>query len=199
MMPGKGSYGSAPPIQRVNTQRIRDDWDSGKSLIGEITCCVVSPVFLFGIIVAALSTTVPGTCTTALQSIFIDIGVVYMMFAVMLLFTATCIGGSVVDLLKHMAISSKYADEDRDAEAAKEVNESASELPNLLVACPCLFFLTLVLPVATVCFWIWGIVEAAQDSHGTCGSGPAVFYVLLAFTALSKCCCTCCVQRLISG
>jgi len=105
------------------------------------------------------------------------------------------LGDKFLDMVKHITVSQKYSYEQRDEEAHQEELEMERDLSSLFgVGCPLLCCIFIGLWVA-LAFWIWGVVVAAKNSHGTCGAGPPVFWILFAVMV----CANMCVIRCISS
>jgi len=188
------SYGATQPtLGRGQTQALRDKVDEWKPVVQIVGCCCVVPMLATGIVLTVLSKKIPQTCNTGIDRVFTGLGVVYIVMAALAGCGFACLGSKVIDLVKHLMVKMKYEGEHRDEEAHKEEAELSDEQERLVgLACPLVCCLFLGMWVAYA-FWILGIVAAAKNSHGKCGSGPTVFWVLLAVMA----CCNFCTVGVI--
>eukprot|EP00418_Pyrodinium_bahamense_P017340 CAMPEP_0179122528 /NCGR_PEP_ID=MMETSP0796-20121207/57831_1 /TAXON_ID=73915 /ORGANISM="Pyrodinium bahamense, Strain pbaha01" /LENGTH=219 /DNA_ID=CAMNT_0020821151 /DNA_START=72 /DNA_END=729 /DNA_ORIENTATION=+ len=178
------TYGS---IKHGETQELRDQMDVAKPVLSMIGCFVVLPLLAFGITLTCLSATVPSTCTTNLNSVFVGLGVLHMIVAFFLCCGIGCIGSTMVDLWKHTMVAAHYKEAHRDAEADMEEHQAEEDIQGLVLgACP-LICGVMAAFVIIFGFWIWGIVEAAQNAMEHVGPGRLSSGCSLAWCSSQSC------------
>lgn len=183
------TYGATEPkIKRGETEEFADNVDTLKPVISLGMCCILLPMLIIGVVILSYSRTVPSKCSTNLHAVFLTLGVLDISIAVMGCCAVGCMGNKISDIYKHSVLQQHYEEGQRDAEAQKEEQAIQGDMMALGIrGCPLICGICLATLASLVC-WIWGITEAATDDHGTCGSSPRTFWILLAVVFVLRVC-----------
>lgn len=142
-------------------------------------------MLILGIILGWYSSKVPHACNTGLHTIFVVLGVMYIMTSICLGCTSGCIATTVVNILVNQTLAAHYKNLAMKEEEEKARHESWSEMMRSLVALP--FSIIAVLCCLIMCvFWIYGCI-AAVISNKDCGTAPRMFWVFFTLLVASVC------------
>mmetsp|Transcript_30450 Transcript_30450/g.61293 ORF Transcript_30450/g.61293 Transcript_30450/m.61293 type:complete len:201 (-) Transcript_30450:107-709(-) len=186
-MPLDADYGALKTMRRSETNDIRESAASFDAQTACIGWSLGLQYFLFGCLLLFLSHKVPGECKARLHEVFLLLGIVYTILAVLGGAGAACGGAALKEFLASRAIETKYKAEHRDAEALLEGEQASGVSTRMLCLAPCVV-LVAVLFLAALGLWVWGVALVLQAPAESCGNSPTAFWVSMLVACILKCC-----------